>query len=46
MSGREESRPYYLLADMGIGSGFTTTQTPNPSNLNIQYIRAYSVPGF
>ena len=39
-------RPYYLLADMGIGSGFTTTQTPNPSNLNIQYVRAYTVPGF
>jgi hypothetical protein len=39
-------RPYYLLADMGIGSGFDTTQTPNPSNMDIEYIRAYSVPGF
>ena len=39
-------RPYYLLADMGMGSGFTTTQTPNPSDMNIQYIRAYTVPGF
>jgi hypothetical protein len=39
-------RPYYLLADMGLGSGWTTTQTPNPSDLLIKYIRAYSVPGF
>jgi hypothetical protein len=39
-------RPYYLLADMGMGSGWDTTQTPNPSNLDIRYIRAYSVPGF
>jgi hypothetical protein len=37
---------YYLLADLGIGSGWVTTQTPNPSNLLIQWIRAYSVPGF
>jgi beta-glucanase (GH16 family) len=37
---------YYLLADMGIGSGWVTTQTPNPSNLLIKYVRAYTVPGF
>jgi hypothetical protein len=39
-------QPYYLLADMGMGSGWDTTQTPSPSNFDIQYIRAYSVPGF
>jgi Glycosyl hydrolases family 16 len=39
-------QPYYLLADMGLGSGWDTSQTPNPSNLAIQYIRAYTVPGF
>ncbi len=38
--------PYYLLADMGIGSGWVTTETPNPSNLLIKWIRAYTVPGF
>jgi hypothetical protein len=39
-------RPYYLLADMGLGSGWDTTQTPSPSDLQIKSIRAYSVPGF
>ncbi len=38
--------PYYLLADMGIGAGWITTETPNPSNLLIKWIRAYTVPGF
>jgi beta-glucanase (GH16 family) len=40
------NQPYYLLADMGLGAGWNTSQTPSPSNLLIQYIRAYSVPGF
>jgi Glycosyl hydrolases family 16 len=39
-------RPYYLLADMGVGSGWDTSQTPSPSDLQIKWIRAYSVPGF
>lgn len=39
-------RPYYLLVDMGVGSGFDTTQTPSPSNLLIKYVRAFTVPGF
>jgi beta-glucanase (GH16 family) len=39
-------RPYYLLADMGVGGGWDTTQTPSPSDLLIKYIRAYTVPGF
>jgi len=37
---------YYLLADLGIGSGWVTTETPNPSNMLIKSIRAYTVPGF
>jgi len=37
---------YYLLADMGVGGGWVTTSTPNPSNLLIKHIRAYTVPGF
>jgi len=39
-------RPYYLLADMGLGGGWITTATPSPSNMEIKYIRAYTVPGF
>jgi beta-glucanase (GH16 family) len=38
--------PYFLLADMGVGSGWVTTETPNPSNLLVAYIHAYSVPSF
>jgi hypothetical protein len=38
-------RPYYLLADMGLGSGWDTSQTPSPSDLRIKWIRAWSVPG-
>jgi hypothetical protein len=39
-------RPYYLLADMGLGSGWDTSQTPSPSDLLIKSIRAWTVPGF
>ena len=37
---------YFLLADLGVGGGWDTTQTPTPSNMLIKSINAYSVPGF
>ena len=37
---------YFLLADLGIGAGWDTTQTPSPSNMLVKYIKAYSVAGF
>ncbi len=37
---------YFLLADLGIGGGWDTTQTPTPSNMLIKSINAYTVPGF
>jgi hypothetical protein len=39
-------RKYFLQADLGIGSGRDTTQTPTPSDMVMQYIRAYSAAGF
>jgi hypothetical protein len=35
-------QPYYLLVDLGIGSGWPTENTPHSNDLQIQYIRAYS----
>jgi hypothetical protein len=35
-------QPYYLLVDLGIGSGWPTENTPYTDDLQIQYIRAYS----
>lgn len=35
-------QPYYLLVDLGIGSGWPTEKTPHTDDLQIQYIRAYS----
>jgi len=35
-------QPYYLLVDLGIGSGWPTENTPHTNDLQIQYIRAYS----
>lgn len=36
--------PYYLLVDLGIGGGWPTDHTPNPSTMRIKYIRAYRAP--
>jgi len=36
--------PYYLLVDLGIGGGWPTQNTPSPSNMYVQYVRAYA-PG-
>ena len=37
---------YFLLADLGIGAGWVTTDTPNPSNMLVKSINAWTVPGF
>jgi beta-glucanase (GH16 family) len=39
-----KDRKYYLLVDMGIGSGWDTVQTPNPSDLQVKAVRAWSLP--
>ncbi len=35
-------QPYYMLADLGIGSGWPTNATPPINDMQIAYIRAYS----
>jgi hypothetical protein len=35
-------QPYYVLVDLGIGSGWPTENTPHTNDLQVQYIRAYS----
>jgi beta-glucanase (GH16 family) len=34
-------QPYYLLVDLGLGSGWPTEATPPRNDLQIQYIRVY-----
>ena len=36
-------QPYYMLMDMGLGGGWPTTATPNTSNFEIKYVRAYAL---
>jgi hypothetical protein len=35
-------QPYYLLVDLGIGSGWPTENTPPKNDMQIQYIRVYA----
>jgi hypothetical protein len=35
-------QPYYLVVDLGIGSGWPTTNTPHTNDMQIEYVRAYS----
>jgi beta-glucanase (GH16 family) len=35
-------QPYYVLINMGLGGYWPTDQTPNPSVMKIQYVRAYA----
>jgi beta-glucanase (GH16 family) len=37
-------QPFYILVDMGIGSGWPTTATPSPSILMIKSIKAWQAP--
>jgi hypothetical protein len=37
----EFRQPFYILADLALGSGWPINKTPNPSFMDIDYIRAY-----
>jgi len=37
-------QPYYLIADLGMGGGWPTDATPNPSSMQIAYIKAWQAP--
>jgi hypothetical protein len=34
--------PLYLLVDLALGSGWPIDQTPNPSRMLVDYVRAYA----
>ena len=34
-------QPYYILATLGMGGGWPTDQTPNPCDMQVQYVKAY-----
>ncbi len=38
----EHRHPLMLLVDLGLGSGWPIDQTPNPSFMYVEYIRAYA----
>jgi hypothetical protein len=40
----EDTQPLYVMVDLALGGGWPITGTPNPSFLNVDYIRAYA-PG-
>jgi beta-glucanase (GH16 family) len=35
-------QPYYLLVDFGVGGGWPTDRTPNPSDMQVQYVNQYT----
>jgi hypothetical protein len=35
-------QPYYMIVDLGIGSGWPTEKTPSVNDMQIQYVRAYA----
>jgi beta-glucanase (GH16 family) len=37
-------QPMYILLDYGLGGGWPTNQTPNPSYMYVQYVRAWKAP--
>jgi beta-glucanase (GH16 family) len=37
-------QPYYMLVDLGIGSGYPTNTTPAVNDMIVQYVRAYALP--
>jgi beta-glucanase (GH16 family) len=37
-------QPYYLIVNLGIGSGWPTNNTPPVNDMLVKYIRAYTVP--
>ena len=38
----EAKVPLYLLVDLALGSGWPIDKTPNPSYLQVDYVRAYA----
>ncbi|MDR2754989.1 MAG: glycoside hydrolase family 16 protein [Planctomycetaceae bacterium] len=40
----EHNKPLMLLVNLALGSGYSIAETPNPSFLDIKFIRAYSLP--
>lgn len=37
-------QPYYPIIDLGLGGGFPTSQTPQSSDMIVQYMRVYQAP--
>ena len=38
------NKPLMLLVNFALGSGYSTEHTPNPSFLDVEYVRAYAMP--
>jgi beta-glucanase (GH16 family) len=41
----EATQPLYVMVDLALGGGQSTDNTPNPSQLLVNYIRVYAPPG-
>jgi beta-glucanase (GH16 family) len=41
---QEHRHGLMILVDLGLGGGWPTAQTPSPSYLDVDYIRAYALP--
>jgi beta-glucanase (GH16 family) len=41
----EATQPLYVMVDLALGGGQSTDNTPNPSQLLVDYIRVYAPPG-
>jgi beta-glucanase (GH16 family) len=39
----EFSQPMYILLNLALGSGWPIDQTPNPSLMYVDYVRAYAL---
>ncbi len=37
-------QPYYILVDLGLGSGYPTNTTPAVNDMIVQHVRAYALP--
>jgi hypothetical protein len=40
----EHNKPLMLLVNLALGSGYSIAETPTPSFLEVEFIRAYSLP--
>ena len=40
----EHNKPLMLLVNLALGSGYSLENTPNPSFLDVEYVRAYTLP--